>query len=84
MQHGCPATPQGGATHVAPTHIMLDLDHNKAYWFSAYGEQSIDLDQPLHRPAQNITSVPDWLIAVSRATAPAAGPSPEMVPIPSG
>jgi Icc-related predicted phosphoesterase len=67
-----------------PTHIMLDLDLNKAYWFSAYGEQSIDLDQPLHRPAQDITSVPDWLIAVSRATAQAAGPSPEMVPIPSG
>ena len=67
-----------------PTHIMLDLDQNKAYWFSAYGEQSIDLDQPLHRPAQNIAPVPDWLIAVSRATAPADGPSPEMVPIPSG
>jgi Icc-related predicted phosphoesterase len=67
-----------------PTHIMLDLDQNKAYWFSAYGEQFIDLDQPLHRPAQDITSVPDWLIAVSRATAPVAGPSPEMVPIPSG
>ena len=67
-----------------PAHIMLDLDRNKAYWFSAYGEQSIDLDQPLQRPAQNITSVPDWLIAVSQATVQAAGPSPEMVPIPSG
>ena len=66
-----------------PTHIMLDLDQNKAYWFSAYGEQFIDLDRPLHRPAQDITSVPVWLIAVSRATAPVAGPSPEMVPIPS-
>ena len=67
-----------------PTHIMLDLENDKAYWFSAYGEQSIDLDQPMHRPAQNITSVPDWLIAVSRATAPAADPSPAMEPIPSG
>lgn len=67
-----------------PTHIMLDFDQNKAYWFSAYGEQIIDLDQPLQRPAPNITSAPDWLIAVSRATAQAAGPSPEMVPIPSG
>ncbi len=59
-----------------PTHIMLDLTDDKAYWFSAYGEQTIDLGKPLQRPADNITSVPDWLIAVSRSTDPSlASPS---------
>ncbi len=67
-----------------PTHIMLDMETNKAYWFSAYGEQWIDLGQPLHRPASEIQDVPDWLIAASRATFQAAGPSPETLSIPSG
>jgi len=59
-----------------PAHIMLDLDNEKAYWFSAAGEQSIDLSQPLHRPAENIEAFPDWLIAASQAAAQAAGPIP--------
>lgn len=57
-----------------PAHIMLDLSNEKAYWFSAAGEQSIDLSQPLHRPAENIEVFPDWLIAASRAADQAAGP----------
>jgi Icc-related predicted phosphoesterase len=59
-----------------PAHIMLDLENNKAYWFSAAGEQSIDLGRPLQRPADNLAALPDWLTAVNRAAAPAAGPSP--------
>jgi Icc-related predicted phosphoesterase len=59
-----------------PAHIMLDLESNKAYWFSAAGEQSIDLGRPLQRPADNLAALPDWLTAVNRAAAPAAGPSP--------
>lgn len=59
-----------------PAHIMLDLEHEKAYWFSAAGEQSIDLGQPLHRPADAVEAFPDWIIAVSQAAARAAGPSP--------
>jgi Icc-related predicted phosphoesterase len=59
-----------------PAHIMLDLENNKAYWFSAAGEQSIDLGRPLQRPADNLAALPDWLTAVNRAVAPAAGPSP--------
>jgi Icc-related predicted phosphoesterase len=62
-----------------PAHIMLDLESNKAYWFSAAGEQSIDLGQPLQRPADNLATLPDWLTAVNRAAAPAAGPSPAML-----
>jgi Icc-related predicted phosphoesterase len=59
-----------------PAHIMLDLENDKAYWFSAAGEQSIDLGRPLQRPAENLAVFPDWLTAVSRAAAPAVGPSP--------
>ncbi len=59
-----------------PAHIMLDLETEKAYWFSAAGEQSIDLGQPLHRPADNLGAFPDWLIDVSRAAAPATGQTP--------
>jgi Icc-related predicted phosphoesterase len=61
-----------------PAHIMLDLDDEKAYWFSAAGEQSINLGQPLQRPAENIEAFPEWLTAVSRAAAQAAGPIPEI------
>lgn len=59
-----------------PAHIMLDLESNRAYWFSAAGEQSIDLGRPLQRPAENLAALPDWLTAVNRAAAPAAGQSP--------
>lgn len=59
-----------------PAHIMLDLENEKAYWFSAAGEQSIDLGRPLQRPAENLEAFPDWLIAVSQAAAQAAGPIP--------
>jgi len=59
-----------------PAHIMLDLDNEKAYWFSAAGEQSIDLGRPLQRPADTIEAFPEWLIAVSQAAVQAAGPIP--------
>jgi Icc-related predicted phosphoesterase len=59
-----------------PAHIILDLESNKAYWFSAAGEQSIDLGQPLQRPAENLAALPDRLTAVNRAAAPAGGPNP--------
>ena len=59
-----------------PAHIILDLDNEKAYWFSAAGEQSIDLDQPLQRPADTVAALPDWLTAASQAAAQAGGPTP--------
>ena len=59
-----------------PAHIMLDLDAGKAYWFSAAGEQSIDLGQPLHRPADDLATLPDWLTDVNRAAVPADGRNP--------
>lgn len=61
-----------------PAHIMLDLNNEKAYWFSAAGEESIDLDAPLHRPAENIAALPEWLTAVNQAAARSTGPSLEL------
>jgi Icc-related predicted phosphoesterase len=64
----------------APTRIMLDLDQNKikdrAFWFSAYGEEWIDLDRPIHRPAAPIETIPDWLKAVGRASDPSRALQP--------
>ena len=67
-----------------PAHIMLDLDNNRAYWFSAAGEQSIDLGQPLQRPAENIAAFPDWLIAASRAADQVGDPTPATLSTPAG
>lgn len=59
-----------------PAHIVLDLDSDRAYWFSAAGEQSIDLGKPLRRPADNLDEFPDWLTAGSPAAVQAGGPTP--------
>jgi Icc-related predicted phosphoesterase len=67
-----------------PAHIMLDLDNDRAYWFSAAGEESIDLGQPLQRPAESIAAFPDWLIAASRAADQAGDPIPAMLSTPAG
>ncbi|CAN5254139.1 metallophosphoesterase [soil metagenome] len=67
-----------------PAHIMLDLDNDRAYWFSAAGEQSIDLGQPLQRPAESIAAFPDWLIAASRAADQAGDPIPATLSTPAG
>ncbi|MFX4443176.1 hypothetical protein ABTA64_19460, partial [Acinetobacter baumannii] len=52
-----------------PAPIVLDLDSDRAYWFSAAGEQSIDLGKPLRRPADTVEAFPEWLIAGSQAAA---------------
>lgn len=67
-----------------PAHIILDLDNEKAYWFSAAGEQSIDLDQPLQRPADTVAALPDWLTAASQAAAQAGGPTPARLSLQTG
>lgn len=67
-----------------PAHIILDLDNDRAYWLSSAGEQSIDLGQPLQRPAQAVAQLPDWLIAASRESAPASDPSRASQPMPTG
>jgi len=53
-----------------PTFIALDLNAGMAFWLSAAGEQYIDLNAPLQRPAKDVVDFPDWLIAAGRAADP--------------
>ncbi len=52
-----------------PSHVIVDEDERKAYWFSLMGEECVDLDGPITRPFAQLQSAPDWLIAMSRAAA---------------
>ena len=53
-----------------PTHIVLDIDAGTAFWLSAAGEQYIDLNAPLQRPALNIAEPPGWLTSLGRVVDP--------------
>jgi Icc-related predicted phosphoesterase len=53
-----------------PTHIVLDLDENKAFWLAAGEAQWIDLDAPLKRPAATVETPPDWLTSLGRIADP--------------
>jgi hypothetical protein len=49
-----------------PAHIVFDRRRRTALWFSAAGNQFVDLDQPLQRPVAKLLEVPDWLRAAGR------------------
>jgi hypothetical protein len=53
-----------------PTHIVLDLDANRAFWLAAGEAQWIDLDAPLKRPARSIEEPPDWLTSLDQIADP--------------
>ncbi|BAM89394.1 conserved hypothetical protein [Bradyrhizobium oligotrophicum S58] len=53
-----------------PTFIVLDSDAQQAFWLAAGQAEWIDLTSPLQRPAQPVTSAPDWLRAVDRIPDP--------------
>ena len=53
-----------------PTHIVLDLDEDKAFWLAAGEAQWIDLGAPLKRPAAYIVEPPDWLTSLGRIADP--------------
>ncbi len=53
-----------------PTHIVLDLDANKAFWLAAGEAQWIDLAAPLKRPACHVAEPPDWLTSLDRIVDP--------------
>jgi Icc-related predicted phosphoesterase len=44
-----------------PAHIVFDLEEQRAYWFSIYGNETISLADPLSRPFAPLTTLPDWL-----------------------
>jgi Icc-related predicted phosphoesterase len=53
-----------------PTHIVLDLDADKAFWLAAGEAQWIDLGAPLQRPALLVEEPPDWLTFLDRIPDP--------------
>jgi Icc-related predicted phosphoesterase len=53
-----------------PTHIVLDIDDGTAFWLSAAGDETIDLNAPLQRPAASIVDPPNWLTSLGRAADP--------------
>ena len=61
---------RGPAAGRPPTHIVLDLDENKAFWLAAGEAQWIDLGAPLKRPASTIEEPPDWLTSLGRIADP--------------
>jgi len=53
-----------------PTHIVLDLAADKAFWLAAGEAQWIDLGAPLKRPANTVEEPPDWLTSLDRIVDP--------------
>jgi len=53
-----------------PTHIVLDLDANQAFWLAAGEAQWVDLGAPLKRPALPVEAAPDWLTSLGRIADP--------------
>ena len=45
----------------SPAHIIFDTDRRMALWFSLAGAEITRLDQPLRRPLEELTALPDWL-----------------------
>ncbi len=62
-----------------PAHIVVDTDSATAFWLSAAGEQSVDLNAPLLRPAADIADPPDWLTSLGQVADPIPA-TPSMAP----
>ncbi len=44
-----------------PTTIVIDTTANEAAWFSQEGAESVRLGEPLYRPIEPLTALPDWM-----------------------
>jgi Icc-related predicted phosphoesterase len=53
-----------------PTHIVLDIDNDAAFWLAPGEQQWIDLNAPLLRPAAPVGDPPEWLTALNRIPDP--------------
>ena len=62
-----------------PAYIVLDTDNATAFWLSAAGEESVNLNAPLQRPATPIANAPDWLTSLGRVVDPILA-RPSMAP----
>lgn len=49
-----------------PPHIVIDTEEPAAAWFSLAGAETVRLDQPLVRPVDSLSRIPDWLPAIPR------------------
>jgi hypothetical protein len=53
-----------------PAHIVFNAEEDAALWFSAAGNEFVDLGEPLQRPVQKLNALPGWLTAADRPGAP--------------
>jgi Icc-related predicted phosphoesterase len=44
-----------------PAHVIFDTSGHRGVWISAMGVQAVDLVQPLIRPIEPLTALPDWI-----------------------
>ncbi len=54
-----------------PAHIVFDTQSATAFWFSAAGNQFVELDRPLQRPVATLRDLPDWFRGGDRPDAAA-------------
>jgi Icc-related predicted phosphoesterase len=46
-----------------PAHIVFNAEEDVALWFSAAGNEFVDLAEPLQRPVRKLDALPGWLTA---------------------
>ncbi|MGH7884631.1 MAG: metallophosphoesterase family protein, partial [Thermodesulfobacteriota bacterium] len=44
-----------------PTHIIFEMNHDEALWFSLAGAEYSKLNEPVKHPAEALTQLPVWL-----------------------
>jgi hypothetical protein len=49
-----------------PAHIVFDAEQEAALWFSAAGNEFVNLQETLQRPVQKLHQLPDWLTGEDR------------------
>jgi Icc-related predicted phosphoesterase len=53
-----------------PAHIVFDAEQDEALWFSAAGNEFVNLRETLQRPVQKLRQLPDWLSGEDRPAVP--------------
>ena len=49
-----------------PSHVLIDTALGRAFWKSAYGAQTVDMDAELTYPLDPLTEAPEWVITMDR------------------
>jgi Icc-related predicted phosphoesterase len=53
-----------------PAHLMVDTTARQALWFSAAGNEHVQLDRSLARPVEKLSALPGWLTSEGRPPGP--------------